>query len=363
MSSTDRDYLLDEPPQQPRFGPIREVPPDDVVMRLSGAASDTGWIFERFGADGGFPNGGIWRVAADRQCGPGPFAAWVKRTGPGYLGDSHVWRCRSASDDPQWWGREAAFYESDLATSGWTAGIRAARCYAIDGHDDCRDVWLEAVDVPAASPRICEQATRGLARWQVGNLDAEHSWLSEDWIPIHVWRHGVDNQRTLAHPAWPLAIERGLDPMVREVVVARVTDPAKIQERLREFPRVLTHYDFHTHNIGTVGDEVGILDWAFVGWGPIGHDVGHLVLDLEAGPTCSPPEVWDTMRSAYCDALAAAGWGGDRAVVHRSMAVSNVLRLGWTIDHFLQLVERVPDEKFAAMSAQLAFLASLQDSM
>jgi len=213
------------------------------------------------------------------------------------------------------------------------------------------------MDTPASLP-VCARAATGLARWQAANIDTEHSWLSDDWIPTHIRRHGLDNNRTLSHAAWPSAIARGLDPVLRELVEIRVTDPIEIRRQLREFPQVLTHYDFHYCNIGTTGDEVVIIDWAFVGWGPIGHDVGHLALDIVAdlGP---PSEVWHAMQTAYCDALNAAGWAGDFALVRRSMAVSNRLRLGWTIDHVLNTVDQIPDHTLAAISARLRFLADL----
>ncbi|MEQ7124217.1 phosphotransferase [Actinopolymorpha sp. B11F2] len=349
---------MTEPPQRPRFGPVRQIPPDEVLKGLTGAAADTGWVVDQFGDDGGYPNGGIWQVSADRPNGAGPSSVWVKRTGASYLGDSRVWRCRFASDDPQWWGREAAFYESDLAVSGWPGGVRAARCYAIDDHDECRDLWLESVDVPAPL-RVCERAASGLAGWQVAHLDSDRSWLAEDWIPTHVSRYGLDNERTLAHPAWPTAIDRGLDPVLRCVVEVRVTDPAEIRRQLQDFPQVLTHHDFHHANIGTVDEEVVIIDWAFVGWGPIGHDAGHLALDAEADLGASPSEAWHAMQSAYCDGLSAAGWSGDLDLVRRSMVVSNALRLGWTIDHFLSVAEQLSDDTFAAMSARMNFLAGL----
>ncbi|MGH3599256.1 MAG: phosphotransferase family protein [Pseudonocardiaceae bacterium] len=282
----------------------------------------------------------------------------MKRTGASYLGNSRVWRCRSGPDDPQWWGREASFYQSDLATSGWTAGVRAARCYTIDDHDGCRDLWLECVDVPA-SLAVCARGASGLAGWQVANVDTTHAWLSDDWIPTHVRRHGLDNKRTLAHPAWPTAIARGLDPALREVVEARVTDPVEIRRRLQEFPQVPTHYDFHHCNIGTVDDVVVIIDWAFVGWGPIGHDAGHLALDIDAD-LGHPDEAWDAVQTAYCDGLKAAGWCGDVAQVRRSMEVSNGLRLGWCIDHVLSTADQLSDDTLAGVSTKLRFLADLQ---
>lgn len=357
MNRPDHDQLSAEPPQRPRFGPIRQTPPEAVVKELAGAASDSQWAVDQLGNEGGYPNGGLWLTTATSLSGRGPSSAVVKRTGACHLGTFPVWRCRSARDDPQWWGREAAFYESDLATSGWSAGVRAARCYTVDDHDDCRDLWLEYVDIPT-DLRGYEKAASGLARWQVANSDTKHAWLSEDWIPTHVGRHGLDNERTLAHPAWPAAIDKGLDPMLREVVRSRVTDPIEIRRQLRQFPQVLTHHDFHYKNLGTVGDDVVIIDWAFVGWGPIGHDVGHLAMDIDAD-LGRPSEVWHAMQSAYCAGLAAAGWTGDLAVVRRSMEVSNGLRLSWAIDHVLSIAEQVPDATLAAASARMCFLADL----
>ncbi|MFD2082581.1 Phosphotransferase enzyme family protein [Actinopolymorpha cephalotaxi] len=359
----------DEPPQLPRFGPIRQVPPDGVLRAMPGASSGTRWRTDRFGGDEDhYPNGGIWQFTArppaseptSEPAADASFSTMVKRTGVNHLGTDPVWRGRPDPADPQWWGREAAFYESDLATSGWAPGVRAAHCYAVDDHDGCRDVWLETVNVPATLD-VCERAVAGLARWQVATASARHSWLSEDWIPTHVRRRDLDNARTLAHPAWPSAIERGLDPALRDVVADRITDPARIRQLLKGFPRVLTHYDFHNANLGLVADKVAIIDWAYVGWGPIGHDTGHLAADV-AGRELPPDKVWEVLLSAYCDALTEAGWTGDPAVVRRATTTSNVLRLGWQIDHVLSIVEDLRDDAIPAVNARLRLFAELQAS-
>lgn len=344
-----------EPVELPRFGPLRPVPPTEVAVRLTGAAAGTTWSTSRIGNEGGYPNGGLWRVSADRCDEPGPTAAVVKRTGAAHLGTFRVWRGRADPLDPQWWGREAEFYLSDLGSRGWSDQVRAARCF-VDDHDGCRDLWLEEVtDVPGGF-EVSRRAVEGLAAWQVANAAAPQPWLAKDWIATHVRRHGLDNDRTLAHPAWSAAIDRGLDPALREAVAARVTDPTEVVRRLSCLPQVLTHHDFHNANLGTVDGAVVLFDWAYVGWGPIGHDVGHLAMTLEPSFEIEAAVAWPVLQDAYCQALVSAGWTGDLDLVHQSMAVSNQLRLGWQIDTLLDSAERLPDTVLAAASRQLLFL-------
>lgn len=324
---------------------------------LTGAESATSWTASKIGNDDGYPNGGLWRVEADRRRSGSTAAAFVKRTGPNYLGTFRVWRLRADPTDPQWWGREAEFYLSDLATVGWTDDVRTPRCY-VDDHDGCRDLWLEELAGIPAPLDVCRRAAAGLAHWQVANAASDHSWLSDGWIAKHVDRHDLDNERTLAHPAWPAAIERGLDPSLRELVRARVTDPAEITRRLARLPQALTNHDFHNGNLGTIDGQVAIIDWAYLGWGPIGHDVGHLALTLEPTGTIDSAEAWQTLETAYCDGLVAAGWTGDLAEVRRSMIISNELRLGWWIDTLLNAADKITDQALAAQSQRLLFLAT-----
>lgn len=352
------DTGVAEVDQLPRFGPLRTTPPAEVVAWLTGASAGTGWTASRMGDDNGYPNGGLWRVTADQRDGDGPIGVIVKRTGPAYLGTFRVWRLRPNSSDPQWWGREADFYCSDLATTGWTDDVRAARCY-VDDHDGCRDLWLEELSGIPAAFDVCRRAAAGLAHWQVANLHTDRPDLPNDWISKHIARHRLDNERTLAHPAWPSAIERGLNPDLRDLVRSRITVPSEIDDLLSRFPQTLTNYDFHNGNIGTVNDQVALIDWAYLGWGPIGHDVGHLAITFEPPGTIAPADAWAVLQETYCDALASAGWPGDMTVVRRSMLVSNQIPLGWRIDTLLALIDRATDEQIRAESQLLTFLGNL----
>lgn len=351
--------VIMEPEQQPRFGPLRPVPPPATLARLTGAAAGTTWTAERLGDDLGYPNGGLWRVAADHRAGEGPASVIVKRTGPMHLGTFRIWRLRADPADPQWWGKEAAFYASDLARTGWTEDVRTARV-AIDDHDGRRDLWLEELTGVPGSLDVCRRAVAGLARWQVANADHDQPWLTGDWIARHVERQQLDNDRTLAHPAWPAALERGLAPELRDVVAARVTDPAEVARRLAEFPSLPANHDFHNGNLGVASDgAVVVLDWAYVGPGPVGHDAGHLALTLEPEGTVAPAAAWQALTAAYLEALINSGWPGDPEQVRRSMIVSNQLRLGWWIDALLGAADQLGEAELAAKSRLLIFLAEL----
>ncbi|WP_157683742.1 phosphotransferase [Microlunatus soli] len=349
---------VEQAEQLPRFGALRPEPPAEVLDRLSGAEPGSTWTARQLGDHGGYPNGGLWRVTADRSRSPGPTTAVVKRTGPAYLGTFPAWHLHSDQSEPHWWGREAEFYRSELATTGWTDDVRPARCY-VDEHDGCCDLWLEDVaDIPAPF-EVCRRAVVGLAHWQVAHPAAQHRQLPDSWIPSHLALQGLDNDRTLAHPGWPSAFERGVDPALRELVRQRLTDPAEIARLLSDLPQVLTHYDFHNGNIGTVGDRIVLFDWAYLGRGPIGHDAGHLALTLEPRGVVDPVQAWDILQTTYCEALIDAGWAGDPAVVGRSMALSNRLRLGWGVDHLLGLADRATEAQLAAESRRLMFIARL----
>lgn len=348
-----------EPEQQRRFGPLRPAPPPETLARLTGAAAGTSWTAERLGGDLGYPNGGMWRVTADLRDGAGSAAAIVKRTGPMHLGAFPVWRLRSDPADPAWWGKEAAFYESQLARTGWSDEVRTPRV-ELDDHDGCRDLWLEELTGVPGSLEVCRLASAGLARWQLANADHDHPWLADGWIARHLERHALDNARTLAHPGWPSALERGLAPELREVVAARVTDPAEAARRLVEFPVLLANHDFHNGNLGIADDgAVGVIDWAYVGLGPVGHDVGHLALTLEPEGAVEPAEAWRVLTASYLEALINSGWLGDPDRARRSMIVSNQLRLGWWIDALLDAADQLGEAELAAKSRLLIFLAEL----
>jgi len=337
-----------------RFGPLRSTPPLAVVNAVGGGESS--WQADRLGSDGPFPNGGMWRV---RQPGTHGASAVVKRTGPGHLGGDPVWAGAVDASDPQWWGREAAFYTSDLAATGWTDDCRAARCLAIDDHDGVRDLWLEDVEIPLSAAEY-ESAVRALAGWQVHHRGEDRPWLSHGWIPAHLARRDLDNTRTLNDPRWSRLFEAGVPQSVQRAVRGRVTDPAVVERLLGELPQLLTHYDFHHMNLGRVGESIVIIDWATVGPGPVGHDVGVMLIDQGSDLGATLPAAWHQLVATYAKALEDAGSEIPPPDVERSVAISNVLRHGWVIDYVLGLSDQLSLESLCRLSPLLLHLAGLQ---
>jgi hypothetical protein len=151
----------------------------------------------RFGGDGPFPNGGLWRFESLTR------SVFVKRTGSAYLGRDPVWRLSLEEQDPQWWGREAAFYGSDLALAGWSDSCGPAECFAVDARSDEIDLWLEYVDTIPLPVSEYESAVQGLARWQVEHRQSDSPVLSRGWLAQHVSRRHLNNASTTKHDGWP----------------------------------------------------------------------------------------------------------------------------------------------------------------
>lgn len=350
-----------------RFDLAPERPPPDVVHVVAGADAGpdehTGdWHPTRLGQSGAYPNGGIWRY--DRMLSDGSVrTCFLKRTGPRFLGGDPMWANALDRDDPNWWGREAAFYESGLAVDGWTDEVSAARCLTVaDGPGHTRDVWLELVEMESPTLEVCRAVVASLAAWQVAHRQADDAVLSIGWVSTHLARRRLDNARTLAGAGWDVAQARGLDPIVRDWVPRRLTDPGRVAAVLASFPQALTHFDLHPQNLGRRVDGTwAILDWAYVGWGAIGQDVGQLAIDAwsNGDVASTPAELLDDLLESYLDALRAAGDKTPVDLVVDSVITTLVIRHGWVVDHALALAGRLSDEEWARQAPVLELIARL----
>ena len=183
-----------------------------------------------------------------------------------------------AGDPRHWayWRRESEAYRSALLPTG--PGFRAPRCFGVVGDD----VFLEEIDGP---PPSAPQAAEHLAAWQVDyDRSLDQSWLARDQLGRRLQATRLDWYNVDADPR----------------MVDLWEDRHELYDRLAHLPLVLSHGDYSTGNLVAQGFDTVALDWATVGWEPVGFDLAHLALStgedptgayLAATPLSHPPEV------------------------------------------------------------------------
>jgi hypothetical protein len=113
----------------------------------------------------------------------------------------------------------------------------------------------------------------------------------------------------IAADGWARFWERAPRP-VAEVVRELWRDPAPLATALRTTPSCLLHGDFKASNMGIAADgRMVLIDWAYVGEGPAGHELGwYLALNREKLPTSKEATI-DAFRSALGrHGVDTAGW-------------------------------------------------------
>lgn len=267
---------------------------------------------------------GIWRVPW------GDGFAVRKRIQPPGASTHPDWQ---ASDDPRhflYWRREDRVYTSGLDRV-FAGHVRAPRLLdRRENADGSIDLWLEALTSRSGAALTTEdhlRLARALGRAQ-GALDG---LPAEPWLAAGVMRQlcaskhyepaWLDRDQAWAHPlvqCWPAELRSGL-----AWLEAHREDLHRVLERA---PRTLCHHDVWAHN-AFVGDQVVLVDWAFVGEGALGEDLGHLV--AEAGlnqllPAQLVPALGESVLRCYLAGLHDVGWDGDEQAVTRAFRASAV---------------------------------------
>jgi hypothetical protein len=282
----------------------------------------------------------------------------------------------AASDEPthwNYWRREALVYESRLAQR---LGLGAPRLLgvtqSVEGDIELR---LEYVDGRHAGELTVDDlvaTAEALGRVQ-GRRD----------LPVQPWlsRRFLRQYSGSRHVPWHLL---GLDEAWEEPLVAEHFPPCLRAELLhlherREWllalmetlPRTVCHLDAWPQNLVRRRDgEVAFLDWAFVGDGALGEDVGNLVPD-SVFDLLLPHRVLDELDSkltaAYLVGLHDAGWRGDDRLIRLGICASAV-KYDWLTVRSLDQARAdrqldyggrgtvAADARFAARAAGLALL-------
>ncbi|WP_412538271.1 aminoglycoside phosphotransferase [Longispora sp. K20-0274] len=244
--------------------------------------------------------GGIWRV--DRPGGPAilklaspggppppgappgptPGAAPPPVPAPGAAspGAAH-WAAGADPGHWNYWRREVLAYRTGLAGTAYAAaGIRApALLSTVDRPDGSTALWLEDVagtPGPAGTVAQLGDLAHRLGTAHAAWLDrpATEDWLARDWLRDYTTSRPVgtlDWEHPLVTAHWPVALRADLATLWdRRDAVLAATDL---------LPRTLCHHDVWPMNVVFAADGPVLLDWAFVGPGPVGEDAANLILD------------------------------------------------------------------------------------
>lgn len=258
------------------------------------------------------------------------------REPPGSAWDAHWIK---GADHPQhwnYWAREGLAYQHRLVKVYQPGGIVAPRVLAAHYTADLIVLLLEHVDgLPGEQWKIADYATAARSLGQAhghllsGEALPNHSWLSKGFLRQYSSEKPVSWGLLDSEEAWhqPL-VERNFPPKLREASLWLHEARHRLYEIASALPQLLCHLDFWTKNLFRRPDgSIALIDWAFVGEGAIGEDVGNLVPDAAFDHFVDAealPELEALVRDAYLEGLANGGWNGDPRLAELGLCTSAV---------------------------------------
>jgi hypothetical protein len=270
--------------------------------------------------------GGIWRVR-------GAVGSAILKilTAPSADRD-RGWESSDAPAHWNYWRREAEALSSGLAATAYAeAGLAGPELLTAVVHPRAIELWCaEATGVPGTEQRgpdmvrLAERLGAGQAAW-VDAVPGE-PWLSRRWLRQYVESKPVaparkDWDHPLVAAVWPESLRKRLRLLWKH--------RHQLVERVESLPRTLAHLDVWPANV--VGDT--LLDWAFVGDGAVGEDVGNLVPDAFFDgflPLEDLPDLALEAPRAYARTVAAESGGRvDEATALLGVRAGGAAKYGW----------------------------------
>lgn len=325
---------------------IGELPDAEVEAALAAAgvatADTTGWVADPLVETAVVSaTAGVWRIHADG------WSVVVKRLQLSASGND---RWQAGADPGHWlyWRREALAFDSDVLTL-LTGGIRSPSCYGVFDRDDGTvDVWLEDVSGSPArnweTGRFAEAARQlGVAQGTIARLGPPaEPWLSRNWLRRYLAIRRHDGDILWDKSAWNHPIVRAnLPPENADRARALWNGLSRNLRLVEAFPRTLCHFDLHPDNLYDVSGDTVLIDWAFVGIGGLGEDIGALVPDFITDFHFLPselPNLFDLLAHHYASGLRSAGIKITDDEVRQMVAVAAIAKYAWIIPALLETV-------------------------
>lgn len=286
----------------------------------------------------------------------------------------------AASDDPRhwnYWRREALVYSTDLPAR---LGLGAPRLIDLALVDERVDLLLEDVAGRHGATLTIEdlEATAEVLGRSQGRFDLpDHDWLSRDFLPAYSGSRPVDWRLLGSANHWALPLMRThFSPQLRDALLRMHSHRSRLLALLAQLPRTVCHLDLWPNNIVRRPDgEAVLLDWAFVGDGAIGEDIGNLIPDSVFDlllPLEALDELDERLTASFTLGLRQAGWAGDERLVRIGICASGI-KYDWLTAFCLEQASAEAhldyggtgpvdaDARYAARAAGLALCARWAD--
>jgi Phosphotransferase enzyme family len=231
--------------------------------------------------------------------------------------------------------REALAYETGLLDA-LPAGLDAPRCLGHSEHSGRHHLWLEDLGPDETVWTVSDygHAARRLGcfngAYLAGRSLPAEGWLSDDWLRSWLAEGAAAVEELLRYRNHPL-VRRTYPPDVLDQLVQLWTRRYTLLDALDRLPRVLCHHDAFRRNLFLQSGRLVAVDWAFLGPGPLGAELGPLVT-ASAAFLAVERERWDdleeTVGNGYLQGLRDAGWNGPPALPRFGFAASSALRYG-----------------------------------
>jgi hypothetical protein len=247
--------------------------------------------------------------------------------------------------------------EVDAYQSGWAAdlpgGLGAPRCFGVLDHPDgtCW-MWLEEVAEEVGSQWPLEHY--GVVARHLGHFNGAYlvdrplpiwPWLSSNWL----W-HYVEQSA----PAMEPLRNAQASPWGRRWLPEKDSDRffhlwgerARYFDALDRLPQTICHFDIFRRNLfarktADGDDQTVVIDWAFVGRGPIGADLNPLVwftIAIGGFGLDKMQELEEIAFEGYLKGLRDVGWQGDPRQVRLGYTAASVRYLFPEIGRWLALI-------------------------
>lgn len=274
---------------------------------------------------------GVWRVTANGV------TAIAKVVTPGV--DNPDWRGSHDRHNFLYWRREPLFYAAGLPVAYRAADIAPPELLgSFSRSSGDVSMWLRDVSGNASgtwsTERIRMHARRlGFAQgrcalddgWRKSSVPLSRNVLRDYLDTPDATSSDIEWDRLDDVAAWdsPL-MRRYFDGDLRDALLRLCRERYRFVRWGEALPTTMCHCDMWRDNLFEFDDHTILIDWAFVGEGWLGMDIGNFVSDTALDLVCPSgdlPAFDAAFFRGYCDGLRDVGWCGDERLVRLGMCL------------------------------------------